>query len=204
MDLIKFNDIKLDDVTICKACASEKINLYLAKILYNNKPLYTDSLKMVVSDMDIDNKKICFQFSTESNDFYKFIINLDDTLKMKLSNESESVLGFKSSQRNINNLFKTTIQIPVNVTDAPYLHFNYDNNIKIYDINGKNILFKDIKSNYETVLSFSIKNIEFYKNKINLSLTLQTIKVLHDIEQSNDYMFRDTESSCSSEKIDSD
>ena len=62
-------------------------NIYESNILYDEKPLIIKTSKMILNDMEYTSGKLSnliFEFPDSSDEFYKFLLDLDKVLKNKI------------------------------------------------------------------------------------------------------------------------
>ena len=142
--------------------------LYKSKILYNKKTIKVTEKFTVIQDTD-DN--IIVELYETSEDFYKFIQYLDEDIKnhlLKISSKWFQDNTFTSST--INNIFKQSLRLPINLSSKPILHLN-KNILKLNEFHCP--LFKSMIIEVELIIDGLIYDdsncyINYFANDIDI------------------------------------
>lgn len=167
------------------------INIYTLKLthpVYSLKELFISNLFDENNNIiNIKNKKfkllhvndnsLFLEFIPSSNLLYKFILELDKYIKEQIINNAEEWFENKVNNDTINNLYKSSINLPDTIPDAlPNMKFNLSNNCKIIQENKK-IDISELKQNTIIKIDFSIIGLYFFKNKCHLEYIVNKINI---------------------------
>ena len=200
MDLYlkEFKDIDCDMICINNSEYVDNTKIYRSVISIDSKPIVIKSPKLHIRKLEKNNDNLTnihFELTSECEEFYQFILKFDKVIKKLLSNNSEKILGFPLSSVNTENLYKSTLNLPINIHHYPSFAASIEsaNDINVFNKSNDMLQLNSLHENNEVMILFNPTHIDFYKNRISLNIKLHTIKIYNQIPQINEYMFSDTE-----------
>jgi len=161
---------------------------FISKIIDNkdaNINLKSSNLRLTSVQNDI----IKFEFLHSSNDFYKFINNLDATTKGQIIRNGAEWFGNSLNTDTINNIFKYSAYLPDKLPSFPYINFIIDKNCKIIGKRRKKLTVGDLRLNMEFEVCFAIDGLYFYKNKCHLVYVIHQLKLINELIPSTGSFF---------------
>jgi len=198
-----YNNINFDRLILEDTKYNEIDNIYESNILYDEKPLIIKTSKMILNDMEYTSGKLSnliFEFPDSSDEFYKFLLDLDKVLKNKIITGSEQMTGDTIPKNNIDELYKSNLELPKTLLSSPMLNITIysndldDDKIYIYNKNEDRLDIDSIMISGESSMLLKIVKIKFYRRKINLVMSLHSIKISNQVPQLNGFMFNNSES----------
>jgi len=206
-NIVDYDKLRLDDIYLNDSKFNKTDDIFESYVLYKDKPLLLKTSKMILNNMVYDDDELSsliFEYPHSSNDFYEFSLNLEDTIKNKICDESQRIVGDNISKDNINDLYKSNIELPKTLTSTPELTIYIDDNeIHVCDKNNDTLDIDDIRVNNEHVMLLEVRKVIFHRRKIELILLLRTIKIFNQIPQLDEFMFENTDSDEDDEDINS-
>jgi len=172
-------------------------NIFISKLTNNidndnkntNMNIKTDSLRL----LSFKDNVLQIEFLYSSNNFYKFISNLDSYSKEEIIKNGSEWFGNNLNTDTINNIFKSSVHLPDKLPAFPTIHFKLDEKCKIIGKKRKKLTSNELKPNMEIELSFTVDGVHFQKNKCNLVYNVHQIKIINDICQSIESLFAEDE-----------
>lgn len=164
------------------------LNNFISKLLDengNSAYIKSSSLRLV----DISENILTAEFLYSSQEFYNFIRNLDEYLKMQLIQKGPLWFGDKFDTDKINNLFRSTILLPEKLPGLPLLKFKLTDNFVIVGKDNNKYELDDLKSNMEIKIHFCIDGVEFHKNMCNVLMSVYQININKNLCQTIDNLF---------------
>jgi hypothetical protein len=162
---INVNEYQMGDLEFI-----EDENVYISEI--GRIEVESDLLKI----FKVGDDNITFEFGEYSNEFYKFIINLEDGIKELIINNGERLFG---GEVDLENLFRKSIMLPNDLSRGPTINFKLSHDIEIYDRSLNKINTDKLKNNITNVIvKFHIERIQFYKSKCNILYIVDEIYTL--------------------------
>jgi hypothetical protein len=198
-----YNNINFDRLILEDTKYNEIDNIYESNISYDEKPLIIITPKMILNDMEYTSGKLSnliFEFPDSSDEFYKFLLDLDKVLKNKIITGSEQMTGDTIPKNNIDELYKSNLELPKTLLSSPMLNITIysndleDDKIYIYNKNEDRLDIDSVMISGESSMLLKIVKIKFYRRKINLVISLHSIKISNQVPQLNGFMFNDSES----------
>lgn len=190
INLIEFTNSKYNNDAKC----------YEIMLLCQNKPLIIKAPKLYIQKILKDETNpdsildIELELMIECDDFYKFIINLENHIKNKIANESLKCIGVQIPREGINNLYHSMLSLPISIKKYPYIKISWDNNCSVFNKSNEIVNTSLLQENNEVMALIKFNKINMYKNKIALDVSLHTIKIFNQITQISEYMFDDSDS----------
>lgn len=168
-------------------------NVFISKLFDNNDNhsmnIKSDSLRL----LNLKDDTLQMEFLYSSNNFYNFINNLDMQSKNEIIKNGFEWFGNSLNIDTIDNLFKQSVILPTKIPGLPTINFKCDDLCKITSNKKKKLSKNDLKPNMEIELCFVVDGIHFYKNKCHLIYNVKQIKILNDICQSFESLFKTNE-----------
>ena len=198
-----YNNINFDRLILEDTKYNEIDNIYESNISYDEKPLIIITPKMILNDMEYTSGKLSnliFEFPDSSDEFYKFLLDLDKVLKNKIITGSEQMTGDTIPKNNIDELYKSNLELPKTLLSSPMLNITIysndleDDKIYIYNKNEDRLDIDSVMISGESSMLLKIVKSKFYRRKINLVISLHSIKISNQVPQLNGFMFNDSES----------
>lgn len=155
----------------------------------NNSNITLNSAGMKLTSINNDVITVEFLYSQDSDDFYKFIGQLDTRAKNTILDNGVEWFGSGLNEDTINNMFKRTVTLPDCLPSFPTMKFIVLGDCKISGTRKKKMTVNDLKEGMEIIVSFYIEGIFFYKNRCCLVYKARQIKVLNNICQTLQNLF---------------
>lgn len=174
MSTILFKKISIKNMAITPI---EKKEYYTSDIHLNNINL--ESINLIGEKLKLIEKnktKLKFEFTEDSQLFYKFIMDLDNKVKNYIMKNTPTIYGFKCNIKKVKHLYEAKIKLENN-SYCPIINANYDD-IKLINSEGDKIEMKDIKIGSIILPIFNIKNIIFEQHKIKLNIYIKLMQVI--------------------------
>ena len=196
--LKEFKDIDCELIDINSSKYINDAQIYRSMLSIDSKPILIKSPKLYIQKIEKhgdDFKNIYLELTQECDEFYTFLLNLDETIKKTLVQKSTDIFGFPLSSNNVNNLYKSTLNLPSTIKRCPQFVTSIDSvdDLNVFSKSNDKLQINSMHENNEVMILFSPTYIDFYKNKISLHMSLHTIKIHNQIPQISEYMFSDTE-----------
>jgi hypothetical protein len=188
-----------------------------------NRPIFNQSLSLFISQFTNNAEQICYikspslkivstsdnnisiEFLPSSNEFYKFILSLDNHIKNLIIENGLSWFNSSLSFETIDLIFKKSVNLPISLPSLPMMTFHTDDNTKIFYKKKKNkINIQDLTNNMEVQINFTIKGVNFFKNKCCIIYCANEIFVANDVCQSLECLLNDDSENNSTTNIESE
>jgi len=177
-----YNEINLYDLSLDLPQYNQTNQIFISKVLNNGniKPLNikSDSLRLVSFKDNI----LQTEFLYSSNNFYKFINDMDTQFKNEIIYNGTKWFGENINNNTLNNIFKYSVSLPDKLPGLPMLNFILDDSCKILN-KKKQTNIDDLKQNMEIELQFTIEEIHYQKYKCYPVFKIKQIKIVNDICQ---------------------
>lgn len=170
---------------------------YASKILYNDKPFYIKSPKMLLKHITMENNSIVFldiEFTSDNTNFYEFFFVYKTAIIDNIYNNSERLIGSKLPEKNIENLFRDIVCLPKTLKNFPHIRFKAEN---LVVVNDSNTVINNNSLQEDTLIEFvfSLDTLNFYTNKITIETKIGSIKNNNNIPQVSSYNFDNSDTS---------
>jgi hypothetical protein len=193
---LNFNNINLSNLQFTDPIINN--DLYESYVYYNNNDepnqiIFKTGNMRIININQINNKyQLIVQFIKDYDKFYDFIYNLDKTIISNVFDNSQYWFNNKANIHVLNNMFKPSINVPINLHSFPTMTLYINNNCSIIDINGDEIPIEDLQPNYEINMVIHVDKILFYSNKYVLNYNVHLINIQKYCCQSDTYDFIDS------------
>jgi hypothetical protein len=182
MQFSYYNDIDLYNYHLTEPIHDEIKDVFMCKLVDDkDKEVRLKSSSMRLLDL-VDND-IRLEFVHTANDFYQFIINLDTHLKDEVHKQLTNMLGTLNKET-LDNLFKSSINLPVKLPSLPYMMFKLDDTCKFAANRRRKISIDNLKQNNEIEVHLIIQGIYLYKNRYELVYKVYQVKLIGDYHPS--------------------
>lgn len=178
------------------------INTDISKINFKINPINKNFESIILNDNDNkelfiktprlfyrykENNDYYFEFSLESDDFYKNCCVLEDRIKDYILENLE----IKFNEKSLDELHNSFLKLPKSIKMSPLIKID-GSEFHVYDKNN-NIIKKDIEEGVAVISILQLNKIKFKKTYWEIILSLIVLKPLEETEQLSDYMFKDSE-----------
>jgi hypothetical protein len=181
MSPILFKKLHANPSNISINPISKRDDIYISNILINKTNISEYDIiaeKFTLFDVDISKNKICIEFMYSSDNFYKFILDLERYIISYLCKNSKDLYGFKLNNKKVNQLYSGIIKINKFELTLPIISLRWGSDLIVIDQNGKRVDAADLKEGMIIVPIINIGEIAFYQHKTKICLKLKLLQVL--------------------------
>lgn len=196
MAFLNTKEININSYNLKQPIFDPDLNLFISKFQNEDEQfcgIQSPSLKFI----NVENSDFIIEFLPSTNEFYKFINNFDDYMKNLIMENGSGWFNTNLNIDTINNIFKKSIDLPLNLPSLPIMKFKIDQNTKILNSKikkkNKKINVDELINNMEIEIKFYIEGILFYKNKCHPVYSVNEIRVINNSCQSLECLFMDSE-----------
>ena len=127
---------------------------------------------------------IYLEFLPNNNELYKIIKSVDEQILKQLVKNGKSWFGNELSYDTVERLLVPSINLPVNLKSYPYVIFETNDNVQVYDKIGETIDVSDLKPDNEVSVTFYVDHVIFHQNKFEIVYIVEKIEILNNVCQS--------------------
>jgi len=177
-----YNEIDINSYHLSEPIYDELNDIYMCKLTdTKNKEIRVKSSSMRLLDL-IDNN-LRLEFIHTSNDFYQFVNNLDNYLKEGVKEQLSKLLE-NINKDTLDNLFKSSINLPDKLPSLPFMKFKLDSTCKFAANRRRKISIESLKQNTEIEIHLFITGVNLYKNKYEVIYNVHQVKLIGDYSPS--------------------
>lgn len=190
MNCILYKNVPLSFITLGELVHNDnndQSNSYYAPLLYMDNNLEDIKIKTIslkLTNIFIKNNQqfIEVEFLPSTNDFYKFISNIDDIIVKNFVDNSENLVGTQLNYDTVNTLYVKSIKLPKELSTLPFLELCVRNDCVVLDTNNNQISLDDLKKDTEVMLVIDFSKVIFFPNKYNLVINVNYIQLCNYCE----------------------
>lgn len=214
---IDIKSINLYSINLNNIIYNNNINAFESNIIYtesNNNPDKLSVLFKMKLDKINDNN-IILEFQQGYPEQYSLIYSIDNYLIDYIHENSEKILGLELElepgsdsctsikYNTVKNLLMRSIQLPCDINRFPTMIINVNTNC-IRNINGDICKLENLRIGQELQVNIVVDKVIFYPSGFKILYLTNSIQVLKNICQSNNYLFSDSDDDLSDNDLDNE